>query len=175
MLTLLLNATLAGAPGCTVEDAVYALRSDTPVTARFHAVDTGPDWLAGVVMQIDVAASGRTYWWLPFGGGSSGVSYLASVSAPLSADWSPPRAGDADARPLGDIPYWAFDADYMFQEGYPIRGAPAPAHFFLPELGDALWYRQMENRDSAARQFFDLVSCGPDGPQDNAPTEPPAE
>ncbi|CAD2253328.1 hypothetical protein X12_000717 [Xanthomonas arboricola] len=42
----------------------------------------------------------------------------------------------------------------------PRLGAPAPAHFLLPDLREAVWYRAgPEQRLDIARQFFDLNGC----------------
>jgi len=46
-------------------------------------------------------------------------------------------------------------------EAAPKRGEPAPAHFLLPHLDDALRHPHGDRpRDSLPRQFFDLVGCG---------------
>jgi hypothetical protein len=54
------------------------------------------------------------------------------------------------------------NAAYDILGDLPRREGPAPAHFFIPNLREALWYRTpADKRDSDVHQFFDLVSCAP--------------
>ncbi|MEE7559737.1 hypothetical protein HH299_08520 [Xanthomonas sp. Kuri4-2] len=157
---LVLVTTLAG-PACPVERADYRLRGAPGTTLHFIARDT-PGWPSNLLARLDLAATGRSYWWLPWNGGSDGRQHLASVRPADRPGWSPPAPDDGQGRPLGDIDYLATDADYDVLDHVPVRGEPAPAHILLPDLDEALWYRNgAEPRDHAPRQFFDLMSCHP--------------
>jgi hypothetical protein len=70
--------------------------------------------------------------------------------------WRPPNADDGP-RPFGNREYVGADADYNVINDIPRRGKPAPVHMLIPNAGSS--------RDSVfvAKQFFDLVSCSPNG------------
>jgi hypothetical protein len=106
-------------------------------------------------MRIHFAKSGRTYWFLPWSGGSDGLQHLASTTDVEATGWRAPSA-DGGPRPLGDLDYIGVDGSYRVIENMPRRGRPAAAHFLLPNLGDRVWH---SNHDAAPKQFFDLVSC----------------
>ena len=158
---MLLSLALAlVASHCTVERARYALRDDPALTARFVAVDSGPDWPAHLALRLQSARSGRAYWFLPADGGSDERQMLASITDPTVPGWQAPDP-DGDARPLGDAEYIGADAGYTLVERVPQRGGQAPAHFLVPDLRELLWYRAApDRREGSARQFFDLVGCG---------------
>lgn len=144
---------------CKVEDAVYRQRGSS-ISATFIPVNSGPDWPASLALKMHVGDSGRSYWWLPFSGGSNGRQHLASTTDVTAPGWRPPSGEDGRARPLGDVGYVAMDASYNIT-GAPLqRGGLAPAHFHIPDLRSALWYRTPpDRRDGESGQFFDLVSC----------------
>jgi hypothetical protein len=158
---LLLLAAFAPAPAlsCPIEDARYALRTQPSVTAEFRDAETGPDWPGGLVMRLHIGASGRTYWWVPWHSGSSDGEHLASTTDATAPGWRPPNPDDGP-RPVGDVDFIAVDEHYNLWNHVPVRGGPAPAHFLIPDLREALWYRTPgDARDGTARQFFDLVRC----------------
>ena len=145
---------------CPIEKAHYALRTQPSVTADFRDVQADPDWPAGIAMRLHIGASGRTYWWVPWNGGTSGGEHLASTTDVTKPGWRPPNPDDGP-RPLGDVDFIATDGGYTLWNRVPVRGGPAPAHFLIPNLRNALWYGTPDNaRQGTARQFFDLVSCG---------------
>jgi hypothetical protein len=159
MLPLLAAFAAAPVPTCRIDDAHYALRTQPSVTADFRDAETGPDWPGGLVLRLHVGASGRTYWWVPWHSGSSDGEHLASTTDATAPGWRPPHP-DNGPRPLGDVDFMATDSAYNLWNRIPVRGGPAPAHFVIPNLRDALWYRAPgDARDGTARQFFDLVSC----------------
>lgn len=142
---------------CPTEQAVYALRTEPTVTARFLPAQPRPDWPADVMLRID--GHGHRYWFLPSPGGSSGESYMISTLDPTQAGWAPPSP-DGGPRPLGDLQYMGFDKTYLLEPGLPRAGQPAPAHILLPTLDDALRHPKSDQpRDSLPRQFFDLTGC----------------
>jgi hypothetical protein len=154
MLIALVTATLFTAP-CEIEHARYALRTMPAVTARFDPVPGDADWREGIALRIDFAATGRSYWWLPWNGGTDGRQHLASAPDPATPGWAPMAK-----RPLGDVDFLATGADYALLERVPRRGDIAPAHFLIPDLREAMWYRTpQDKREGTAKQFFDLVSC----------------
>jgi len=153
-------AAAAGGPACRIEDARYRQRFAPAITARFQDVNSGPDWPSHVALLIHVATTNHSYWWLPWAGGSNGEQNLASTTDVTAPGWTAPSADDGRQRPLGNVNYLAMNAAYDVLQDMPIRGGPAPAHFFIHDLREALWYRTPpDRRDGAARQFFDLVGC----------------
>lgn len=160
MFVVVMAAMAANLGSCKVENAVYQQRSSAPsITASFMAVASAPEWPSGVALRIHFGNTGRTYWWLPWNGGTNGQQNLASTTDVTAPDWKLPSV-EAGPRPLGDVSYLGMDAQYNVLQSVPKRGEPAPAHFLIPDLRSALWYRTApDQRDGDARQFFDLVGC----------------
>lgn len=160
MFVVMMAAMAANLGSCKVEDAVYQQRSAPSITAAFMAVESTPEWPSGVALKMHFGATGRTYWWLPWNGGTNGQQNLASTTDVTAAGWKVPFLADGGPRPLGDVSFLGMDAQYNVLNAAPRRGELAPAHFLIPDLRQALWYRTPPNeRDGDARQFFDLVSC----------------
>lgn len=156
---MLLAALLATIATCPVEHARYALRTTPTTVATFVKVETGPEWPAGLAFRIDAGQSGRSYWFLPWNGGSDGAQHLASTTDIRAPNWTPPSP-DGGPRPLGDLDYIATDASYGVLAAVPRRGQTAPAHILLPTLDDRLRHPLGgQARDSLPRQFFDLIDC----------------
>ena len=149
---LLIAAALAA---CPVEAARYTLRTAPDVTAHFVAVDSGRDWPAHVALAVEFAKSGRTYWFLPWGGGTDDRQNLASTTDVRLPGWRPPSS-DGGPRPIGDLEYVATDIAYRVIDETPRRGRAAPAHILIPSLGDRTWHSHF---DAAPKQFFDLTGC----------------
>jgi hypothetical protein len=151
---------------CTVEHARYSLRTAPDITASFRDVNTAraangwDDWPSHVAFRVHMGRTNRTYWFLPWSGGTDGQQHLASTTDVDAPDWKPPDP-DGGPRPLGDFDYVATDARYSVLESIPHRGGIAPAHILIPRLGDALWHqvKSLNPRHGAPRQFFDLLSC----------------
>lgn len=149
------------AASCVPEHARYVLREDPAVSARFLVVDTTPDWPSGLALRLHSTRTGRDYDFLPYPGGSDARLHLASTTDVTAPQWRAPDP-DGGPRPLGDIEYIGTDAGYLLSSKLPRRGEPAPAHFLLPDLREALWYRAAsDQREATARQFFDLAACEP--------------
>lgn len=146
---------------CKVDHARYALRTAPDITATFAPVESGRDWPSQLAFRLHLGATGRTYWFLPWNGGTDGRQHLASTTDVASPGWTPPSPDDGP-RPIGDTDYLGMDASYAVLDSVPKRGGRAPAHILLPNLGAALWYQpqMLDPRDTAPRQFFDLVACG---------------
>lgn len=158
---MLIMLTLAAASlaTCRVESARYAMRTAPGITAYFKRVNSGPDWPNGLALATHFAATGRTYWWLPWNGGTDDLQNVSSTTDVTVAGWKPPSP-DGGPRPLGDLEYLATDAGYKVIDAVPERGDIAPAHILLTHLGDRVWHGPNVNaRDSAPKQFFDLVAC----------------
>jgi hypothetical protein len=153
-LTLLLAAG-SPVPACPVENARYVLRADPTVTAHFHAAGRNEDWPAGVALELRLGRTGRTSWWVPFHGGTSDHNGVRWTALRGSAEARP-----GYAYPLRDLQYFAFDSDYAMPLETPLRGEPAPAHFFLNDLRDVFWYQDdPATRSSPPRSLFDLAGC----------------
>lgn len=158
MLAMIALLAASAAP-CPIENARYALRTRPQVQAYFVPVDGGPDWPGGLALATYFADTGRTHWWIPWNGGTDDRQNLASTTDVRAPGWHPPSA-DGGPRPLGDLEYIATDAAYAVIDAIPQRGDRAPAHILLPGLGDAVWHGGFpDRRDSAPKQFFDLVDC----------------
>ena len=141
---------------CYTENAHYVLRHDPGVSASFRPVDSGPDWPSRVALVVRSGRSGRISWWLPWSGGTDNLQHLASTTDIDARNWQPPNP-DGGPRPFGDREYVGTDAAYNILDDVPRRGKPAPAHMLIPDAGSS--------HDSVfgAKQFFDLVSCSPNG------------
>jgi len=151
---LLMSAALTA---CPAEKAVYALRTETSVTARFVSVTKSQDWPSGLALRLDF--HGKRQWFLPAPGGTNGENYMDRTPDPGASGWKLPDPDGAWGR-LGDFQYLGFDARYTVLPSIPRAGRPAPIHFLLPTLDDALRHpRNDVERDSIPRQFFDLVAC----------------
>lgn len=158
MIALFALATASGGQ-CRVEDARYALRTKPVVTAYFKRVESGADWPGGLALATRFGDTGQTYWWLPWNGGTDDLQNVASTTDVTAPDWRPPSP-DGGPRPHGDMEYIATDANYDVIDDIPRRGGAAPAHILLSRLGDGVWHGQrFAQRDSAPKQFFDLVGC----------------
>ncbi|WP_243847698.1 hypothetical protein [Xanthomonas euroxanthea] len=146
---------------CAVENARYVLRDDADTQARFLAVASGPHWPAQVALRVHSSRTGGDAWFLPWSGGSDDSQHMASTADVTAPGWQAPDP-DGGPRPLGDVDYIGTDATYRVLSELPRAGMPAPAHFLLPDLREALWYRAAPaQRQAIARQFFDLDSCVP--------------
>lgn len=153
-------AMAAQLDSCKVEDAVYQQRQAPSITARFIPVEPSAEWPSGLAMKMHFGDSGRTYWWLPWNGGSNGRQNLASTTDVTAPGWKAPHPEDQRGRPLGDVGYMGMDAAYNILAVGLRRGGQAPAHFLVPDLRAALWYRtDPSRRDADSGQLFDLVAC----------------
>ena len=147
----------ASALSCTVEEAQYRLRQAPDVTAKFEDVQTTRDrwgidnWPGHVAFAIHLQKANKTFWFLPWPGGTDGLLHLASTTDIHVPNWQPPNPDDGP-RPLGDLDYLATDAQYTFLDHIPRRGGIAPAHILLEDLGSRMGPRE-------PKQFFDLVAC----------------
>jgi hypothetical protein len=165
MMLLALAAAVASL-SCTVERARYSMRTAPDITASFRDVDTAKaangwdDWPSHVAFRIHIGKTNRTYWFLPWPGGTNDLQNLASTTDVDAPDWKPPNP-DGGPRPLGDFDYIATDAQYNVIDDIPRRGGIAPAHILIPGLGDSLWHQSADpsRREGAPKQFFDLVGC----------------
>lgn len=163
---MLIGLAAAAALSCDVEHARYEMRTAPGITASFRDVDSVraadgiDDWPAHLAFRLHMAKTGRTYWFLPWSGGTDDRQHLASTTDVEAPGWTPPNP-DGGPRPLGDLDYLATDAHYNVIDDIPHRGGPAPAHILIPGLGDRLWHQSpiAEPRDAAPKQFFDLVAC----------------
>ncbi len=160
----MIAAAAAAALACPVEQARYALRGAPQVTARFRKVDSGPEWPSNLALATTFAASGHTYWWLPWNGGSSGRLAVASTTDVAARGWRPPSP-DGGTRPHGDLDYLGADVTYKILGSVPMAGNPAPAHFMLAGLGRRLYgpgFGDPKDEPGApdTKQFFDLDGCG---------------
>ena len=157
-MSLIFALAATAAANCRVEEAHYALRHAPQVRATSRHVDSGKDWPTGLAFGIHFGKTGRTYWWLPWGGSRDDRQNLASTTDVTTFGWRSPSA-DGGPRPLGDLEYVAADAGYNVIDALPRRGGVAPAHILLTGLGGAVWHWSTTQRDSAPKQFFDLVKC----------------
>lgn len=159
LLTSLLSLAAATSQSCPIENAHYALRADRTVTAEFHPTARSRDWPLGLTFGIHISKTGRTYWWLPWNGGTDDLQNIRLTGI----------RGRDHPTGHGDLEFWTTDADYNFLNAVPKAGDAAPAHIFIPSLGRALWMYtvQTAQADSVPRAFFDLVSCG----KANAPVD----
>jgi hypothetical protein len=156
MVAALTAAVTAISTACPVGEAVYQLRGEPGVTARFEPRTPSSDWVAQVSLSIHSVKTGATYFLLPYSGNGQGVTtHLASVVDPDQ----PPDPDSAKGRPIGDLDYLAADQSYRFDQSFHAEtGMRAPAHLLIPGLQEALWYRA-DKREGVPMAFFDLVRC----------------
>ena len=122
------------------------------MTAYFRPVDSGSDWPSHIALAVHYEKSGKTFWWLPWNGGSDSLQNVASTEDVTVKGWQPPNP-DGGPRPYGNRQYIVTDSNYNLINHVPIRGEAAPAHMLFPDSagsGDTAFLN---------RQFFDLVSC----------------
>lgn len=160
MISILIAAVSVAS--CPVENARYELRGAPGVTARFHTVRRTPDWPTGLALRVRVAKSGRSYWFLPWQGGTNQKTNFAWVRESNSPiQFQPVRR---------DMEMFATDASYNLHTQVPKAHSLAPAHMLLPDLGNIAWYSTTDlHRDSLPRAFFDLVSCEASGRTEATP------
>jgi hypothetical protein len=137
---------------CPVERAHYVLRHNSDVTAHFRMVDSGSDWPSGLALAVHHKSSGKTFWWLPWAGGTNDLQNVASTEDVTKRGWRPPNP-DGGPRPYGDRQYVATDAAYNVLSGWLHRGTMAPAHILFADSAGA------HDTVFPTKQFFDLVSC----------------
>lgn len=148
----LLALAAASITQCPVERAHYVLRHNPKVTASFRTVDSGPDWPSGLALAVHHQDTGKTFWWLPWLGGTDGLRHMASTQDVTKRGWRPPNPDDGP-RPYGDRQYLGTDAAYNILSGWLHRGAVAPVHMLFPKSASA------RDKVFPTKQFFDLVSC----------------
>jgi hypothetical protein len=150
LLSLILAASVTS---CPVADATYQVRNQPEVTARFRGVSKTENWPSGLALQVHVRPSGRSYWFLPWQGGTDQRTNMAWVKEKAS----PVEFQDARR----DLLVINTDGNYNVLSEVPKSGDIAPSHFLMPDLGPVIYYSTTaEQRDSIARTFFDLISCG---------------
>ena len=156
---LVLAASIAS---CTVENARYGLRGAPGVTARFYTVQSTPDWPTGLALGVRVAKTGRSYWFLPWQGGTDQKTNLA---------WVRESNSPARLQPVRrDMEMFATDASYNLHAQVPRLHEIAPVHMLLPGLSHLAWYSTTDvHRDSLPRAFFDLTGCEASGRTEPAP------
>ncbi len=162
---MLLALLLAATPlACPIEQARYSLRDRPDVTARFHTVPRSADWPTGIALSVRVVPSGRSYWLLPWQGGTDGRTNAAWVGAHVPGARNP-----QDGR--RDIELLTTDATYRLSPTVPAAGDTAPAHLLMPDLPRLVWLSTASpERDGIARQFFDLVACDRSGTAEAMPS-----
>lgn len=149
---LFVATALLAAATCPTERADYRLSADPSITARFHGVARSEDWPNGVALQVRFGKTSRSYWFIPWQGGTDGRTNMAWVR-----EASAPIEGQAVRR---DVEVFTTDSRYAIDAAVPMAGQPAPAHILLPDLGHLTWYGTPgDKRDSAPRAFFDFVAC----------------
>lgn len=155
-------AVAASIASCPVEDARYNLRGAPGVTARFHVVQPTPDWPSGLALGVHVAKSNRSYWFLPWQGGTDQKTNVAWVRELHS-----PHPNQTARR---DMEMFAADAAYDLQPSVPKVHSLAPVHILLPDLSHLAWYpTTAAERDSLPRAFFDLSDCKVPDRREKAP------
>jgi hypothetical protein len=156
MVAALAAALTTLSAACPLDGAVYQLRGEPGVTARFEERTPSPDWVAKVSLSIHSAKTGATYFLLPYSGNGQGITtHFASVMDPNK----PPDPDSPKGRPIGDLDYLAADQSYRFDQTFHAEtGAHAPVHLLIPGLQKALWYRA-DKREGVPMAFFDLVGC----------------
>ena len=137
---------------CPVEHAHYVLRQNPDVTADFRTIDSGPDWPSGLSLAVRHKSAGKTFWWLPWVGGTDGLQNVASTEDVTKLGWKPPNP-DAGQRPYGNRQYVGTDGAYNVLSDSLQKGTAAPVHMLFPDSAGA------NDPVFPTKQFFDLVGC----------------
>ena len=151
----LVLALAAAAATCPIEQARYALRTQPAVTAVFRDVNSGNDWPSQLALGVRGGGLRRTWWFVPWEGGTDGASHLASTTDVEAPGWRPPDP-DGGPRPHGDFVFIATDARYDLLHDGVRAGGPAPAHMFIYNLSDVVWHTEYT---PFAMEFFDRIAC----------------
>jgi hypothetical protein len=137
---------------CPIQQAEYQSRDDPSVTATFYQVPRRPDWPSGLALRVRVAKTGRSYWFLPWQGGTDGRTHLAWVrerNAPIEIQ-----------RDRQDMEFFTTNESYDFNAEVPRQGGIAPTHMFIPDLTNLAWHSSTgQRRDQIPRSFFDATGC----------------
>jgi hypothetical protein len=161
MVSAALVAVLLAIPpchaACPLERAHYSLRGAPTVTARFREIGKYPGWITNVALQIDFQKEGDHFWWL-FDEGSARYLNMISTTDIDKAGWQPPSEQNNGRRPLGEKHVWFADGAYNLNYNAPKSGDVAPAHIFIPDFEEAMWY-EVEPRRGVPTAFFDLIRC----------------
>jgi hypothetical protein len=152
------TALAVAAMMCLVDDAHYTLRHAEGVTMSFLDMTVTQDWPLGLAAVIHFNESGRTYYFLPWNGGTNGQQNMAHTTDVTKPDYTLPSPDGGPGR-RGDIVYLATDANYDIINHAPNHGEPASAHILLPDLREVTWYGDVDARDGAPKEFFDLDGC----------------
>lgn len=150
LLPFLLAASMAQ---CSVVDARYELRGNPSVTAKFISVPRSGDWQTGLALKVSVKESARSYWFLPWQGGTDGRTNLAWVKEKNSQ--IPSRSSRQD------FEFFTTNVTYDILDEVPEAGDVAPAHMFLPDLANLIRHSTPIDPDRIGRAFFDLRACEP--------------
>jgi transposase InsO family protein len=117
MVAALAAAVTTLSAACPLNGAVYQLRGEPGVTARFEERTPSPDWVAKVSLSIHSAKTGATYFLLPYSGNGHARAVLETWRRDYNEQrphsklgWMTPRdyaraicgpAGDRAAQPGG--------------------------------------------------------------------------
>jgi hypothetical protein len=127
-LLALAAATIAS---CPVNRAQYILRHNPDVTAYFRPVESGPERPSGIALAIHHKKSGKTFWRLPWNGGTDGLQNSAPTEDVTVKGWRAPSP-DGGPRPYGNRQYIGADVTYNIIDHVPKREEPAPTHMLFP-------------------------------------------
>jgi hypothetical protein len=142
------------AQACPVARAHYALRGAPDITAGFWVIPKDVHSYSRITLHIDFRSQGDHFWFF-FDGGSGRFTHLISTPPADAPGWSPKAA----PRPLDlDMTIWFADRRYGLGYDVPDPRQPVPAHFFIPEFEETMWY-SAEPRRGVPSGFFDLVRC----------------
>jgi len=156
----------AGAPQCSADQAVYALRGAPGVTAGFARQKYQINFASNLFFWMET--EGRRRWFSLNAPNGYGGAYLtpdrdpATISeAELDAD--KPQAAEEPPQ----VDFDMFDLNYDVIDNVPQSGSAAPAHLYLRSLGPLLWYNPVAaaNGDASAEAvaipiaMYDLKRC----------------
>ncbi|TWB37268.1 hypothetical protein [Nitrospirillum pindoramense] len=156
----LMPAIAAAKSPCTIDRASYQLHGNPQFTAGFRDVGHHENWQSTLAFFVRSNSTGKTYWFL-FDAGTARYINLISTTDVTAPGWHPPDP-DGGTRPLGELHYFAANADLTFNESLPKAGDAAPDHILLPDLSEVMAYKATP-RETVQTAFFDNTGCAQSG------------
>lgn len=157
--------SLAVAPECTAEHAVYKLRG-TEVTAGFTKQAVRVQMTSDTFFWIRTE-DGRKWWFAMWSPNGYGGAYLTPDKDATRLTEADNNAARRNREETAHIDFDSFDENFDHIPGPLQSDDPAPAHLFARGLGPLLWYDSViaANGDETAPEesiptaFYDRVGC----------------
>lgn len=143
---------IAEPTSCSYGQARYSLKSKPDVTAEFVSRPNQAPQLP-LFLHVNMHSVGWDNWYeFDVGSGYSDIG-LISINNPQAPNWQPPDPDGRRGRPHQDEVYYPIDQNLNFLVDVPTLSGSAPKYFFIPNLGQHIWY-DTRNPPSGKRYYF---------------------